>query len=509
MHSVARSGLVFAFSVALLSAPSANAVDTPDGGFYVGFAAGAHIVLDDWDLSKTPNAGTDLGHGGMFGVRLGFHPAWWLGLETSLSLLRFEAELPGDRFNVALVTGVDVQILTYRGAWVPFISAGVGGYHNVGGQLGRDNDFNLHYGVGLKGMLNERWAVRVDVQHLMTDGFKDVQGGNLLANNLTVLVGLDYFITRKDDTDRDGLRDDEDECPKRAGPVDSGGCPDTDGDGLTDNKDRCPAEPGPKVTRGCPDIDGDEVADKDDLCKDTPGHKTADGCPDRDGDRVADSQDRCPDAPGALKDMGCPKVQDTDNDGIVDIDDACPKVKGAATAAGCPDRDGDGTTDAEDKCPTKAGPKDEEGCPDTDMDGTRDDIDKCPVVAGPKSELGCLPEPMRKFAGRIEGIHFSPRSAKIQKKSHEVLNQAVKILKQFPKIQLEVQGHTDNNGKPEYNRELSNRRAISVMEYLVAKGIAKERLKAKGYGDKKPQEPNNTPEGRALNRRIEFKVTSY
>ena len=82
----------------------------------------------------------------------------------------------------------------------------------------------------------------------------------------------------------------------------------------------------------------------------------------------------------------------------------------------------------------------------------------------------------------------------------------VNVLNDMPDNRMAVQGHTDNRGSAAYNRELSQRRAQAVVKYLTDKGIAPERLDAKGFGPDRPVATNDTAEGRAQNRRVEFKV---
>lgn len=473
---------------------------TPDGGLYIGAYVGGHFVLDDWDLSEVEDAGIAIDHGADVGLRVGFHPTWWIAAEIGVGLLPLRA---ADELNIAVTTTADLLFLTYRGRWVPFIDIGIGGYHQVDGPLGTDNDLNLHYGVGLKGMLTERWVLRVDVRHVVTDGFDEQQGGRRVANNLIVNVGADWFATLSPpDEDYDGVSDALDDCPEVAGPESARGCPDYDGDGVADVSDTCPKVPGLPGLAGCPDSDCDGVKDATDRCPNIPGHRSAVGCPDRDGDTIVDSADRCPDRPGSRARFGCPGAQDADGDGIDDAVDACPNIHGAQTAAGCPDTDRDGTTDAQDKCPKDLGPKAEDGCPDSDGDGLRNDVDRCPYVVGKKENTGCPPELDR----WTQGISFPSRRATILSRSLPILNEAVRYLTAHPAVRLRIEGHTDEMGAPAYNLQLSRRRANAVRDYLVSKGIPAARLQVQAHGGTRPRASNKSAQGRAQNRRIEFEL---
>jgi outer membrane protein OmpA-like peptidoglycan-associated protein len=79
-------------------------------------------------------------------------------------------------------------------------------------------------------------------------------------------------------------------------------------------------------------------------------------------------------------------------------------------------------------------------------------------------------------------------------------------MKEAPKLKIEISGHTDNKGSAEYNKKLSERRAKSVVDYLLAKGISPDRLKYAGYGMERPLVSNEDEEGRKLNRRTEFEI---
>lgn len=107
----------------------------------------------------------------------------------------------------------------------------------------------------------------------------------------------------------------------------------------------------------------------------------------------------------------------------------------------------------------------------------------------------------------LKGIYFDFNKATIKPESKPALDDAAKMLKDNPSIKVEIQGHTDSVGSADYNLQLSDRRAQSVVNYLVQNyGIDVNRLTGKGYGKTMPIAPNSTEEGRALNRRVEFKI---
>jgi OOP family OmpA-OmpF porin len=218
---------------------------------------------------------------------------------------------------------------------------------------------------------------------------------------------------------------------------------DTDGDGIPDDIDACPTEP-------------EDHKDPDPM----------DGCPapsDRDGDGIPDKFDKCPDEPedkdGIDDQDGCPEV-DADNDGIPDVKDACPKEPGQ------PDPD----------------PK-KNGCP------------KFIKLEGSTVRV-------------LQQVHFQTGSATILPDSFPMLQEIVNLLKANPTIKkMRIEGHTDNRGGADMNLDLSKRRAASVRVWLSEHGIDAGRLESEGYGLTKPIQTNDTDEGRAANRRVEFKIT--
>ena len=272
---------------------------------------------------------------------------------------------------------------------------------------------------------------------------------------------------------------------------------DRDKDGVPDNVDRCPDTPGLKKFQGCPDTDGDGIPDDQDACPNEPGPAATNGCPDRDGDGIPDKDDRCPDQAGPKELQGCP---DSDGDGIPDIDDACPNEPGPAATKGCPDRDGDGVADKDDRCPDQAGPANLQGCPDRDGDGVADIDDECPDEAGPASNKGCPLNP------EFRNVEFDIDKYNIKPQYHAELDKLVDLMSKNPNASVTIAGHTDITYTRAYNMQLSKRRAESVKNYLVSKGVDAKRITTEYFGPDRPIADNNTVSGRTLNRRSEMKV---
>ncbi|MGC8899941.1 MAG: OmpA family protein [bacterium] len=116
---------------------------------------------------------------------------------------------------------------------------------------------------------------------------------------------------------------------------------------------------------------------------------------------------------------------------------------------------------------------------------------------------------INKLGMKIEitrAIHFKLGSAVIVPASYPILDDVVTLLKYNPEIHVRIEGYTDNIGSPAYNKTLSQKRAESVMDYLIQHGISSDRLTAIGFGEEFPIASNNTPAGRAKNRRVEFKI---
>jgi outer membrane protein OmpA-like peptidoglycan-associated protein len=106
----------------------------------------------------------------------------------------------------------------------------------------------------------------------------------------------------------------------------------------------------------------------------------------------------------------------------------------------------------------------------------------------------------------LNNIFFDVDQFALKDKSIPELHKIIRFLNENPGIRIEISGHTDNSGSPVYNKQLSEKRAQSVYNYLIQNGIAKTRLTPRGYGPERPIADNTTEEGRQQNRRIEFKI---
>jgi outer membrane protein OmpA-like peptidoglycan-associated protein len=264
-------------------------------------------------------------------------------------------------------------------------------------------------------------------------------------------------------------------------------------------RDKCVPKDAPPPPPKPGDTDGDGILDPDDDCprvpEDKDGFQDTDGCPDEDNDKdgLADRVDKCPDVP-------------EDRDGF-DDDDGCPDL----------DNDNDGLADTIDKCPIdpedKDGFEDDDGCPDTDhdKDGIPDKDDKCPNEHGVPPD-GCP----KKYTHVVvtekkielkQTVFFDTNKATIKPVSFALLNDVAQALKDNPKIKVEVQGHTDSQGNDAFNLKLSQKRAESVRAYVAGRGIDKNRMVPRGYGEDVPIADNRTDAGRGQNRRVEFVIT--
>jgi len=424
------------------------------------FSVKAQTIDKKWGLGVGIGGYGTLNNGG-----IGLMPELYLGRYISP---RLDILLKGDMgvFNSNLVNKLDLfnpflnlrlKLSDESKNLRPYLFAGPGYLWD-----NSTSAVNFDLGLGAKYYMSPSTAFYMEAGYIHGLESTTISGVTGRESFWKATVGLEFDFGKAKDSDMDGVSDNKDKCPDTpAGvAVDANGCPlDTDGDGVADYMDDCPTIAGLTSLKGCPDADGDGVADKDDKCPDTPkGWKVdATGCPlDKDEDGVADAIDKCPDTPVGI---------DVDKNG-------CPV-----------DTDGDGVPDYLDQCPTVAGPKENKGCPI---------IEKAAEVS---------PEMT------IEPVYFEYDKSNILQVEKAKIEKLVKLLKANDNYSVDMTGNADSKGTEEYNMKLSERRIDSVVKAITSSGVKAVRIsKEKSLGESNPAATNDTEEGRALNRRVEFEV---
>ncbi|HEY4055484.1 MAG TPA: OmpA family protein [Kofleriaceae bacterium] len=467
---------------------------TAHAGVEIGGTVGAHFFNNDNELGvKDFPAAPSERNSLLAGVRVGVYFADVIGVEGELAAIPtvardFDYSITDLTFRAHLIA--QFRARNSANHFIPFVLVGGGGFtvvqtNNKGREndpksnIGEDTDAAFYVGIGFKYRMSPRWGLRVDGRLLLVpssendnppdpDVKKVTTDFEAMASAYVSFGGTERVVVKEvvapadDDPDHDGIVGAADQCPND--PEDKDGFQDSDG--CSD-----------------PDNDGDGILDAMDKCptdaEDKDGFQDDDGCPDpdNDADGIPDNLDKCPAEP-----------EDKDN---FQDDDGCPDL----------DNDGDGVLDAQDKCidkpETKNGYQDDDGCPDE------------------------IPEKVKKFTGVVQGINFRTADATLLATSNKTLDKAVAVLKEFPELKLEIQGHTDDvplkakkGGKYADNLELSQARAESVRAYFIKKGITEDRLSAKGYGDSQPVahieglKGSKLTTARSKNRRVEFQLVS-
>ena len=364
-----------------------------------------------------------------------------------------------------LASGSASLVLNFGGARNLFYL--LGGYSRLDFEKNapyRFTDNAVHGGIGDRVFLGNWGAIRMEIRgvYAPSTGF----AGTDWAGHVVGSLGLSVFTGGGTllDSDHDGVPDKKDACPGTplGATVDARGCPtDSDHDGVYDGIDRCPGTPaGARVdATGCPiDSDRDGVPDGIDQCPNTPVGAIVDatGCPlDSDKDGVPDGIDKCPNTPPGVEvdDVGCQRFKDSD---------------------------GDGVDDSKDKCPGTA-------------PGTRVDAVGCPILFTPERTPVIL-----------RGVIFETGKSALKPESFTVLDIVAQSLNANSDIRIEVAGYTDNTGAATTNIRLSQARASAVRSYLASKGVAPDRMIAKGYGAANPIATNTNAAGRQQNRRVEL-----
>jgi len=255
---------------------------------------------------------------------------------------------------------------------------------------------------------------------------------------------------------------------------------DTDGDGLMDKDEVALYGTDPTLK----DTDGEGLNDGDEVKR----YRTDPTNPDTDGDRLNDRDEVALYKTNPLK-------KDTDNDGCEDglevIDLKTDPLK--------QDTDGDALTDCEERNTTRTNPL----VVDTDGDGVNDGKE---VENGTDPLVADILKVTESGNIVLEGITFETNKSEIRPESEPILQKALNTLKAYKDLKVEIQGHTDDVGSASANQRLSEARARAVRTWLIDRGIDPDRLTAAGYGESEPRVPNTSPENRAKNRRIEFRI---
>ena len=406
-------------------------------------------------ISLTPYGGMTmwseeigLDDGFIVGGRGALHVLRWMSLEGSLGWSGTE-HLASMTDVDARHTGMDLVLdLRPRSSINPFLLGGWAQFDVNGDALPRDWSLNgWEAGAGFKIKLGgdrvNRRDLRLEVRDVMTDLAHGFPNNGDITHNLIVSAALQFHFGR-----------------------------------------------------GSKDNDNDGVRDKDDLCDGTPAGATvnAEGCPgDNDNDGVLDGLDTCDDTPmGAVVDAyGCPA--DSDGDGVLDGLDHCGGTPAGAVidAHGCPlDSDNDGVYDGLDQCPNTPShlKANDQGCP----------------ISVTETEEELLDTGMI----RTSEVKFQSGSSVLDLADTSGLDKIGGVLKNWPELRIEIGGHTDSQGSEASNQLLSEERARSVMAYMIESfpTIQAGQFSAKGYGESMPVADNGTAEGRAENRRVEFRV---
>ena len=311
------------------------------------------------------------------------------------------------------------------------------------------NNNAISVGLGSTYYLNENFGIELEFiyNYDLSDEIDGLNSGDLKDSWITATLGISYNLGKARDTDKDGIPDSKDYDPFNAEDFDNfqdeDGIPDPDNDqdGVIDSQDKAPLDP-----------------------EDQDNFQDADGIPDLDNDQdgILDVSDKAPN-------------QAEDKDGFED-EDGIPD----------PDNDSDGIPDTDDACPDEPeninGYEDSDGCPD-----------KKPEMAVDKGQAIVL-----------EGVTFASGSTQLSENAKSILDKIVRTMQSNPEIEVVIRGFTDNVGSFNSNLRISQKRADAVKTYLVSKEIGSGRVSSIGFGPDNPIAPNNTPEGRAKNRRIEF-----
>ncbi len=409
-----------------------------------------------------------------FGIRAFTNAGFLKGSDSNLTPKEFRTNI--NSFGAGVIFNLSINDVAFPYLFAGFASLsfdpkGEGGVKLPNNAAGVYSTTEVNYigELGIRFPVTENLSLNLNggVQISPNDWLDDIAKGTSNDMFFTAMGGISYSFLTEFDSDGDGVVDSKDMCEKTpAGvKVDEFGCPfDADKDGVADYLDECPGTPSgaPVDSKGCPlDSDGDGVPDYTDLCANTPRGIEVDdyGCPfDSDADGVPDYLDKCPNTPYELDvdQNGCP--MDEDLDGIPDYKDQCP-----------------GT-----------------------LPGMQVDDKGCEIVITPPPAIDL------DLLILSSETSFEFNSAQLKPSAYPELDKLLAEMKKYPTSRWRIKGHTDNVGSAGGNLKISQMRAQSVLNYFVSRGIPSGRFEVVGVGSREPIADNNTPLGRAKNRRVEI-----
>jgi outer membrane protein OmpA-like peptidoglycan-associated protein len=483
------------------------------GRWVAGLYGGANMWIADFDELK-------IGPGGGILLRYGFTKNFSLGLIAGYEELKTNNtfQFPEYVYGYEKLKAYPAAILLHwhfapRKSFSPYVYVGGGAMmyqrQTFNGIYVPDNKWKTSYvipvGLGFDAFISPTIAFSLMAGFTNIDDKADMVKNSSLDGYLTAKAGLNFYFGSSDlddddddgltngqekklgtdpnnaDTDGDGLKDGEEVKRYKTNPL----ITDTDGDGLKDGDEV-------KIYKTDPakaDTDDDGLSDGDEILK----YKTDPNKADTDGDGLSDGEE-------VLKLKTDPLRVDTDGDGLSDWDE----VRVYKTDPNKADTDGDGLKDGDEVKKYKTDPLKI----DTDAGGVNDgaEVQRGTNPLDPKDDLKDRIVLERGKSVLLEGVKFETGSARLTRESEKTLEKAFIALVANPDLSVEIGGYTDNVGNAGTNLSLSQRRAESVKSWLVRKGIDPSRMIPVGYGSKDPIAPNSTADGRARNRRIEFRV---
>lgn len=486
-----------------------------EGRWAIGFHGGANVWFNDYNKRV-------IGPGGEIMIRYGISQSFSAGLLAGYEELKSRQDPPfgglaGSYLKLHAMPATFVGWIHFApGKTVnPYIYAGFGAmiYKRLtgGSVYVPDSRFQtsvlVPVGIGLEIFASKKASVVIDAGYRATDDYPDAIKAGKVGGYGTAKAGINLYLGSSDaddddndglntgqertlgtnpenaDTDSDGLNDGDEVHRYKTNPNKA----DSDGDGLDDGDEVTKYKTDPSKA----DSDGDGLSDGDEVKK----HKTEPLKTDTDGDGLSDGDE-------VNKHQSDPLKVDTDGDGLSDMDE----VQTYKTNPAKPDTDGDELTDSDEVRKHKTDPLKS----DTDGGGIADgaEVKRGTNPLDPKDdvlkETRIILEKGKTVI--LKGVNFEFNKATLTKDSETILTMAYDALVATPDVNVLIVGHTDNVGSAAYNKGLSLRRAQSVKSWLLKKGISGKRMTTSGKGFDDPVDDNTTDEGRANNRRIEFRV---